>query len=172
MLSPVRHFATPWSSQSMEFSRHEYWSGQPFLSPGDLPNPGIEPRSPTFLGDSLLPKSHGKPKNTGAGSLPPSPGDLPDPGIKPGSPALQANPLPAQLPVKPQKSRRFFLKLHKPQTGLFPLPTCWALDSSSPDSSQPSSSSQEPGVISMIPHSPLLASSLPLPLYRAGSYLS
>ena len=54
----------------MEFSRHEYWSGQPFLSPGDLPNPGIEPRSPTFLGDSLLPKSHGKPKNTGVGSLP------------------------------------------------------------------------------------------------------
>ena len=29
--------------QSMEFSRPEYWSGKPFLSPGDLPNPGIEP---------------------------------------------------------------------------------------------------------------------------------
>ena len=31
--------------QSMEFSRPEYWSGEPFPSPGDLPNPGIEPRS-------------------------------------------------------------------------------------------------------------------------------
>ena len=34
------------SFQSMEFSRPEHWSGQPFPSPGDLPNPGIEPRSP------------------------------------------------------------------------------------------------------------------------------
>ena len=33
---------------SMGFSRQEYWSGFPFLSPGDLPNPGIEPRSPTL----------------------------------------------------------------------------------------------------------------------------
>ena len=33
---------------SMGFSRQEYWSGLPFPSPGDLPNPGIEPRSPTF----------------------------------------------------------------------------------------------------------------------------
>ena len=32
----------------MEFSRQEYWSGYPFPSPGDLPNPGTEPRSPTF----------------------------------------------------------------------------------------------------------------------------
>ena len=34
------------SIQSMEFSRPEYWSGWPFPSSGDLPNPGIEPRSP------------------------------------------------------------------------------------------------------------------------------
>ena len=32
----------------MEFSRQEYWSGLPFPSPGDLPDPGIEPRSPTL----------------------------------------------------------------------------------------------------------------------------
>ena len=38
---------------SMEFSRPEYWSGLPFPSPGDLPNPGIEPRSPTLQADSL-----------------------------------------------------------------------------------------------------------------------
>ena len=38
---------------SLEFSRQEYWIGQPFPSPGDLPNPGIEPRSPTLQADSL-----------------------------------------------------------------------------------------------------------------------
>ena len=38
---------------SMEFSRLEYWSGSPFPSPGDLPNPGIEPRSPALQADSL-----------------------------------------------------------------------------------------------------------------------
>ena len=38
----------------MEFSRPEYWSGQPFPSPGDLPNPGIEPGSPALKADSFL----------------------------------------------------------------------------------------------------------------------
>ena len=52
-LSHVQLFATPWTvayqaSPSMGFSRQEYWSGLPFPSPGDLPDPGIEPRSPTF----------------------------------------------------------------------------------------------------------------------------
>ena len=37
----------------MEFSRQEYWSGLPFPSPGKLPNPGIEPSSPTLQADSL-----------------------------------------------------------------------------------------------------------------------
>ena len=37
----------------MEFSRQEYWSGLSFPSPGDLPNLGIEPRSPTLQADSL-----------------------------------------------------------------------------------------------------------------------
>ena len=53
--------ATPWTIQSMEFSRPEYWSGQPFPSPGDLPNPGIEPRSPTLQADSLPVEPQGKP---------------------------------------------------------------------------------------------------------------
>ena len=44
---------TPCTIQSMEFSRPVYWSGQPFPSPGDLPNPGIETRSPTLQADSL-----------------------------------------------------------------------------------------------------------------------
>ena len=50
LLSCVRLFATPWT---MEFSRPEYWSGEPFPSAGDLPNPGIEPRSPALQEDSL-----------------------------------------------------------------------------------------------------------------------
>ena len=49
----VRLFATPWTIQSMEFSRPEHWSGQPFPSPGDLPNTVIEPRSPTLQVNSL-----------------------------------------------------------------------------------------------------------------------
>ena len=52
-LSCVQLFATPWTvahhaSLSMGFSRQEYWSGLPFLSPEDLPDLGIEPRSPTL----------------------------------------------------------------------------------------------------------------------------
>ena len=46
----------------MEFSRPEYWSGLPFTSPGDLPNPGIEPRSPTLQVDSLPIEPPGKPE--------------------------------------------------------------------------------------------------------------
>ena len=48
----------------MEFSRQEYWSGLPFLSPGDLPDPGIEPGSPALQADSLPSEPSGKP--TGA----------------------------------------------------------------------------------------------------------
>ena len=57
------------SRKSMEFSRPEYWSGQPFPSPGDLANPGIELRSPALQADSLLAEPQGKPTNTGVGSL-------------------------------------------------------------------------------------------------------
>ena len=51
--------ATPWTAAhqaplSMDFSRQEYWGGLPFPSPGDLPDPGIEPVSPTLQADSLL----------------------------------------------------------------------------------------------------------------------
>ena len=38
----------------MEFSRPEYWSGKPFPSPGDLPNPGVEPRSSTLQANSFF----------------------------------------------------------------------------------------------------------------------
>ena len=53
----VAHQAPP----SMGFSRQEYWSGLPFPSPGDLPDPGIEPRSPTLQADTLTSEPPGKP---------------------------------------------------------------------------------------------------------------
>ena len=51
--------ATPWTVARQAplfvgFSRQEYWSGLPFPSPGDLPDPGIEPGSPALQADSLL----------------------------------------------------------------------------------------------------------------------
>ena len=58
LLSRVRLFTTPWTvayqaPPAMGFSRQEFWSGLPFPSPGDLPDPGIEPRSPAFQADAL-----------------------------------------------------------------------------------------------------------------------
>ena len=44
----------------MEFSRQAYWSGLPFPSPGDLPDPGIKPGSPALEADSLLSEPPGK----------------------------------------------------------------------------------------------------------------
>ena len=61
LLSRVRLFATPWTIQTMEFSRPEYWSGLPFPSPGELPNPGFKPRSPALHADSLLSELPGNP---------------------------------------------------------------------------------------------------------------
>ena len=65
-LSPVQLFMTPWTVAyqaplSMEFSRQEYWSGLPFPSPGDLPDPGIKPRTPTLQADTLPSEPPGKP---------------------------------------------------------------------------------------------------------------
>ena len=66
-LSRVQLFATPWTVArqaplSMGFSKQEYWSGLPFPSPGDLPNPGIEPGSPALQADALSSEPPGKPK--------------------------------------------------------------------------------------------------------------
>ena len=65
LVSHVWLFVTPWTVAhqaplSMEFSSQEYWSGLPFPSPGDLPVPGIKPRSPTFQADSLPTKPAGE----------------------------------------------------------------------------------------------------------------
>ena len=65
-LSRVRLSATLWTvalqaPPSTGFSRQEYWSELPFPSPGDLPDPGIKPRSPALQVDSLLSEPPGKP---------------------------------------------------------------------------------------------------------------
>ena len=67
-LSHVQLFATPMDYTTMEFSRPEYWSGYPPPSPGDLPNPGIEPRSSALQADSLPAEPQGKPFFLGKGS--------------------------------------------------------------------------------------------------------
>ena len=65
-LSRVQLFVAPWTVAhqtplSIGFSRQEHWSGLPFLSPGDLPNPGIEAGSPALQADSLPSEPPGKP---------------------------------------------------------------------------------------------------------------
>ena len=65
--SCVRLFETLWTIAhqaplSMGFSRQEYWSGLPRPPPGDLPNPGTEPRSPAMQADSLPSEPPGKPQ--------------------------------------------------------------------------------------------------------------
>ena len=74
LFSHVQLFATIWTVAcqaplSMEFSRQEYWSGLPCPPSRDLPNPGIEPRSPALEASSLPCGSQGKPKCTGVGNL-------------------------------------------------------------------------------------------------------
>ena len=76
----------------MGFSRQEYWSGLPCPPLGDLPNPGIEPRSLSLQADSLPSEPPEKPI--------PSPEDLPNPEIELGSPALQMDSLLAEPPGK------------------------------------------------------------------------
>ena len=66
LLSCIRLFATPWtgahqSPLSMGFPKQEYWSGLPFPSPRDLPDPGIEPRSPALQEEALTSEPPEKP---------------------------------------------------------------------------------------------------------------
>ena len=77
-LSHVQLFATPWTvahqaPPSMGFSRQEYWSGFPLPSPGDLPNSGIEPGSPTFQADALTSERPGKNVSLGRNNFVPLP---------------------------------------------------------------------------------------------------
>ena len=73
--SRVRFFATPWTvayqvPPSMEFFKQEYWSGLPFPSPRDLPDPAIKPRSPELQADALPPEPPGKPGSPVKSQLP------------------------------------------------------------------------------------------------------
>ena len=123
----------------MGFSRQGYWSGLPFPSPGDLPDPGIKPWSPSLQADSLLSEPLGEPKKFvlyylsilcpwgfsrheyWSGLPCPFPGDLPNPGVEPRSPALQADSLPAEPPGKPPSPRGLrssWLPLPKKQLGI------------------------------------------------------
>ena len=68
-LSGVRFFVTPWTVAhqaplSMVFSRQEYWSGLPCPPPGDLPDPGMGPRSPSLQANSLPSGPPGKPQRS------------------------------------------------------------------------------------------------------------
>ena len=81
----------------MESSRPEYWSGWPFPSPGDLPNPRIKPESSTLQTNSLPAEPQGSPRIL-EWVADPFTVDLPDPGIELWSPALQAD----SLPTEPQ----------------------------------------------------------------------
>ena len=69
LLSHVRLFATPWTvayqaPPSIGFSRQEYWSGVPFPSPGDVPDPGIEPGASELQADALPSEPPGSPNST------------------------------------------------------------------------------------------------------------
>ena len=73
LLSRVGLFATLWTAAyqappSMGFYRQECWSGLPFPSPGDLPDPRIDPGSPALQADALLSEPPGKPSNAKEGS--------------------------------------------------------------------------------------------------------
>jgi len=63
-LSHVQLCAILWAALSVGFSRQEYWSGLPCPPPGDLPDPGVEPRSPALQGDYLLLSHQGRPSRS------------------------------------------------------------------------------------------------------------
>ena len=90
-LSCVQLFATPWTvayqaPPSMEFSKQEYRSGLPFPSPEDLPDLGIEPRSPTLQAAALPSEPPEKLLDTGVGSYSLLQGFFPTQGLNPGLP--------------------------------------------------------------------------------------
>ena len=88
-LSHVQLFVTPWTVAhqvrlSIGFPRQEYWSGLPFPSPGDFPDPRIEPGSPALRADALPSEPPGNPKNTGVGCYFLLQGIFPTQGSNPG----------------------------------------------------------------------------------------
>ena len=100
--SVMSDFATPWTVAhqallDMGFSRQVYWSRLPCPPPGDLPNPGIEPRSPALQTNSLPSEPQGKPKNPCSRGT----SQLRNRTWVSCTPALQVDSLPAELPGNP-----------------------------------------------------------------------
>ena len=104
-LCPTLHYpmdcSLPGSSVHGDCPGKNYWSGLPCPPPRDLPNPGIEPRSPVFRQILYCLTHQGNPRILNWVTYPFS-RDLPNPGIKLGSPALQVDSLPTKLPGKPK----------------------------------------------------------------------
>ena len=103
-LSHALLFATPWTIQSMEFFRPEYWSGMLFPSPGIFPTQGSNPCLPHYRW-ILYQLSHRENQKYRSMLPIPSQADLPIPGIEPGSPELQADSLPTELWGKPSHAK-------------------------------------------------------------------
>ena len=107
LVTESRLFVTPWTVASQAPLSMGNLQARILACPpsGDLPNPGVEPRSPTLQVDSSPSEPPGKPKNTGVGSLSLLQGNFPtQEGIEPGSPALQMNSLPSEPPGKPKNT--------------------------------------------------------------------
>ena len=108
--SVVSDSEIPWTTESTEFSRPEYWR--------DLLNPGIEPRCPALLVDSLPAKSQGKPKNTGMGSLSLLQQIFPTQDLNQGLLHWQAESLPIELSGKTSLAKA-------EKTRVSPFPSWW-----------------------------------------------
>ena len=106
----------------MEFSMNT-GVGSLSLLQRNLPNPGIEPRSPALQVDFLPAEPQGKPKNTGVGGLSLLQGIFPTQGLTQGSPALQADSLPTKLSGKPNLDKQNYKNPELPQATLHPSPT-------------------------------------------------
>ena len=130
--SCVRLFATPWTAASRlfcpwGFSRQEYRSRLTCPPPGDLPSPGIEPRSPTLQAGSLQSESQGKPKNTGMDSLSLLQGIFPTQESNQGFLHCKWIFLPAELPGQPLQNATIGenqAKCTRDHTVLFLRPPC------------------------------------------------
>ena len=98
--SHIRPFATPRTMQSMEFSKPEYWNGQPSLLQGIFPTQGLNPRLLNCM-RILHQLRHRGSSRTLQWVTYPSPGDFPHPRIKLRSPASQADSLTTELSGNP-----------------------------------------------------------------------
>ena len=105
--SVMSNSATPWTIESIEFSKSEYWCGYPFSSPGDLSNPGIKSRSSALQAVSLPAEPQGDLQLLKCVAFPFSSGSS-WPRNQTGSSTLQADSLPIELSGKPHVIYKVF----------------------------------------------------------------